>query len=111
MSTETYYPVNGRITVYIHDHHREPYRITQTALTDLTEPVKISYWKINEDRESIILTIVGDEFGSNAYKYEQKTYPVEIKETPLPSPGRNFKWSEFYGCWVHKKTGHHFKNA
>ena len=96
--TETYFPVFGRITLYSYNHHREPLRITATALTDLDGEVRIFDWKINEERTQVTLTIV-DDFEVN------RTYAVEIKETPLPKPGRSFEWSEFNGCWRHKKTG------
>jgi hypothetical protein len=105
MSTETYYPVGGRITVYSYDHHREPIRITATALTDLEGEVRISNWKINTARTEITLTFP-DRFGLT-----DQTYPCEVKETPLPSPGRSFKWADYAGCWIHKKTGIRVKNA
>ena len=97
--TDTYYPVYGRMTLYSYNHHREPYRITATALTDLPdEPVEVSNWKINDARTEVTLTLVD-------YGPDDRTYPCEVKETALPSPGRSFRWSEFSACWIHKKTG------
>lgn len=100
MPTETYYPINGRITLYSYDDHRRPLRVTATALTDLTEDqIRIANWKINDARTEVVLTVV------NGYGINEKIYPCEVKEEPLAKPGRNFKWSEFGGCWVHNKTG------
>jgi hypothetical protein len=109
MPTETYYPVNGRITLYSYNHHSEPVRITATALTDIKEgSVQISNWKINDARTEVTLTIV--HVGSYA-EFVEETFPCEVKETPLPKPGRNWEWSEFNGCWRHKKTGIRVKNV
>ena len=106
--TETYYPVFGRITLYSYNHHREPLRLTATALTDLGNEgsVEIADWRINEAKTEVTLTFVED----HGY-LSQQTYPIEVKETPLPSPGRSFEWSEFNGCWRHKKTGIRVKNV
>jgi hypothetical protein len=115
MNTETYYPVHGRITIYSHNDHAKPVRYTATALTDFGNEgsVEVSYWKINDAHTEVTLTIVGDAPNHlNAYRESSfdRTYPVEITEKALPSPGRGFRWSEFHGCWVHNKTGHRFIN-
>src|SRR4029077_174245 len=104
---ENYYPINGRITVYIYDHHREPLRYIATALTDLDGKVPISNWKMNEARTEITLWIDQDGYGPQL----ARTFPLEMKEEALPSPGRNFKWSELSACWINMKTGVRVKNV
>jgi hypothetical protein len=104
--TENYYPINGRITIDIHDHHSKPIRTTVTALTDLDGAVRISYWKINEARTEILLTLGDAKHGD----FEQRTFPLEVKEEALPKPGRNFYWSDFSRCWISKSTGVRVRN-
>ena len=104
--TETHYPVNGRITLYVYNHHAKPIRITSTALTDLEGVVRISNWRINNERTEITLTI--EQSGGSNY---QETFPCEIKETALPSPGRSFKWSEFWCCWQGPGKGSAFERT
>ena len=108
MATETHYPVGGRITLYTYNHHSKPLRITVTALTNLDHnEVEISYWRINDARTEVTLTIVSD---GPDYQID-RTYPCEVKETALPSPGRSFRWSECWGCWIHRKTGVRVQNV
>ena len=115
MPTETYYSVGGRITLYSYTHHREPIRITATALTDLNPvsgSVRISDWRINEERTKVTLIIPQDSYPvEDGYPAVEMVFPCELKETALPSPGRSFRWSEFGGYWVHKKTGVRVINA
>lgn len=100
MSTETYYPINGRITLYSYNHHSKPVRLTGTAITDFEgDSVRLSNWKINDARSEVTLTVV------NGYGIHERIFPCEVKEEALPKPGRNFRWSEFGGCWVNQKTG------
>jgi len=99
--TETYYPISGRITLYSYNDVSRPIRLTGTALTDLTEDkVRLANWKINDARSEVTLTIVDGQHG-----LIERVFPCEVKEEPLPKPGRNFKWSEFGGCWVNRHTG------
>ena len=67
------------------------------------ERIEVLNWQVQEDRRSVKIT------------YQTRTdlcapiydgvFACRNDEVQLKPPGRNFKWSSFFGYWINQKTG------